>query len=168
MISLATGIGQSSFVSVRFFCLVLPNHNLTQFSGTLLAKKYINACTQSTTHVDEFAALCTDVPEELLEQWAARIRAWELDRNQLNPYFNPSSGTTGRAYVVRLLLIIESPGPSELAIRRRLTLEEEEDDDLNAVAAGSEDDSTETKYLLDGLDLEVQQCGFSVLLGLQN
>lgn len=72
--------------------------------------------------------------------------------------------------VVRFLLIIELLGPSELAIRRRLTLEEEKED-LNPVATGSDDDdddSTETKYLLDGLDLEVQQCGFSALLGLQN
>lgn len=71
-------------------------HNLTLFSGTLLAKKYTNACTQSTTHVDEFAALCTDIPEKLLKLWTDRILAWELDRSQLNPYFNPSSGASDR------------------------------------------------------------------------
>ena len=66
---------------------------------------------------------------------------------------------------MRPLLIPELPGPSELEIRRRFTLEEEEE--LNSTAGDSDDASTETKYLLDGLDLEVQQCGFSVVFGLR-
>jgi len=73
---------------------ILPCRNLTLFSGALLVMKYTNACMQSTTHVDEFAALCTDVPEGLLELWATRILAWELNRKQPNPYFNPSSGAS--------------------------------------------------------------------------
>ena len=62
------------------------------FSGTLLAKKYVNALTQSGTHADEFAALCIDIPEETLDLWTTRIVAWELNREQPNPYFNPSTG----------------------------------------------------------------------------
>jgi hypothetical protein len=59
----------------------------------LLAKKYTNALVQAATHMDEFTALCVDIPQETLDSWAARILAWEVDRKQLNPYFNPSSGT---------------------------------------------------------------------------
>ena len=62
------------------------------FSGTLLAKKYTNALVQSTIHVDELNALCVDIPEGILDSWTARILAWELDREQPNPYFNPRSG----------------------------------------------------------------------------
>ena len=60
--------------------------------GTLLAKKYAAALVQSATHADEFTALSVDVPEEVLASWTTRIVAWELDREQPNPYFNPSSG----------------------------------------------------------------------------
>jgi len=42
--------------------------------------------------VDEFAALSVDIPEEILHSWTAKILTWELDREQPNPYFNPSSG----------------------------------------------------------------------------
>ena len=47
-------------------------------------------------------------------------------------------------------------GPSELEIRRRLTLEAEEDELASAVV-DLDDTFTETKYLLHGLDLEEQQ-----------
>ena len=63
------------------------------FSGTLLAKKYVSAIAQSVTHADELAALCVDIPKDILDSWTARIIAWELDREQPNPYSNPSSGT---------------------------------------------------------------------------
>ncbi|KAF9780638.1 hypothetical protein BJ322DRAFT_1023868 [Thelephora terrestris] len=114
-------------------------------SGTLLAKKYINARTQSVTHIDEFAALSTDVPNETLALWTGRICAWELDRVQPNPYFNPSSS------------------PSESEIRRHLTLEEERVE-LNSPVPDSDDDFTETKFLLYGLDLEEQQHDTSLRL----
>ena len=59
------------------------NH-LNSVSGTLLTKKYINACTLSATHVDEFAALSTNVPNKTLTLWASKICAWEVDREQPN------------------------------------------------------------------------------------
>ena len=37
-------------------------------------------------------ALCVGVPQDILDAWATRVEAWELDRDQPNPYFNPSSG----------------------------------------------------------------------------
>ena len=58
--------------------------------------------------------------------------------------------------ILQSLLIPIPSGPSELEIRRRLTLEEEKD----AVAStmiNSSDDFTTTKYILYGLDLEEQQ-----------
>ena len=55
-------------------------------------------------------------------------------------------------------LILELPGPSELEIRRRLTLEGEHDE-LDPIAIDLNGDFTETKYLLFGLDLEGQQYG---------
>ena len=58
-----------------------------------LAKKYSNALMQATVHEDEFAALCSDIPTELLDSWTAIIITWEVDRSHPNPYFNPSSGT---------------------------------------------------------------------------
>lgn len=48
-------------------------------------------------------------------------------------------------------------GPSELEIRRLLTLEEEKDE-AASTAADPVDGFTQTKYLLYGLDLEEQQC----------
>ena len=78
----------------RFFYFSFPPTTTSSArSGTLLARKYANALTQSTTHVDEFDALCTDIPEGILNSWSARILAWEVDRDQPNPYFNLSSGT---------------------------------------------------------------------------
>ena len=68
--------------------------------GPLLAKKYVNALEQSATHSDEFTDLCTDVPEDTLDSWTKRIVLWEGDRNQPNPYFNPSSGTSGNLCIV--------------------------------------------------------------------
>ena len=47
-------------------------------------------------------------------------------------------------------------GPSEIEIRRRLTSEEEKDE-LTSATIDADDDFTETKYLLYGLDLEEQQ-----------
>lgn len=47
-------------------------------------------------------------------------------------------------------------GPSEMEIRRRLTLEEEKDE-IASATIDSNGDFTETKYLLYGLDLEEQQ-----------
>lgn len=128
------------------------NH-LNSVSGTLLAKKYINARTLSATHVDEFAALSTNVPDETLTLWASKICAWEVDREQPNPYFNPSSGTLNCTFIVTPF--DSSLGPSELEIRRHLTLEEERDE-LDSAALNSSDNFTETKYLLYGLDLEDQ------------
>ena len=110
---------------------------------------------QTTTHEDEFAALCTDIPEDILDSWTTKILAWELDREQPNPYFNPSSGTS-KYVLLRLHLIVELSGPSELEIRRRLTLEEEKDG-LAFTVVDLCDDFTETQYLLYGLDLEEQQ-----------
>ncbi|KAF9782642.1 hypothetical protein BJ322DRAFT_1022239 [Thelephora terrestris] len=103
--------------------------------GTLLAKKYTNALVQSATHEDEFTALCTGISSETLGLWTTGITEWELDRTKPNPYFRPSSGL------------------SESQIRRRLSLEEE-NEELTSAAMGSEDDFTETKYLLYGLDLK--------------
>ena len=61
--------------------------------------------------------------------------------------------------VLRSLLILVLSGPSELEIRRRLTLEEEKDE-VTSVTINSIDDFTQTKYLLYGLDLKEQQCVF--------
>ena len=72
----------------------LSDRKLIPLSGTLLAKKYANALAQSAVHADEFAALCVGIPEEILNSWTARILAWEVDRDQPNPYFNPFSGTS--------------------------------------------------------------------------
>lgn len=55
-------------------------------------KKYTAALAQSTTHSDEFSALSVDIPKDMLDSWTARIRSWENDRNQPNPYFNPLTG----------------------------------------------------------------------------
>ena len=133
--------------------------NLTSTPGTLLAKKYTNALTQSATHADEFSALCIGILDDTLASWTAAILSWEGDRDQPNPYFNPSSGMSNYLYTSWLLLILVLPGPSELEIRRRLTLEEEKDD-AASTTIDSSDEFTETKYLLYGLDLEGQQCVF--------
>ena len=53
------------------------------------------------------------------------------------------------------LLILVLQGPSELEIRKHLTLEEEKER-ISSTTVHSGDDSTETKYLLCGLDLEEQ------------
>ena len=63
-----------------------------------------------------------------------------------------------------MLLILELSGPSELEIRRRLTLEGEQDD-LDPIAIDLDGDFTETKYLLFGLDLEGQQYGVPCYVG---
>ena len=68
---------------------------------------------------------------------------------------------TIRVFLSLLTLVL--PGPLELEIRRRLTLEEEKDD-LASALTDPKDDFTETKYLLYGLDLEEQQCVFPRLL----
>lgn len=52
-------------------------------------------------------------------------------------------------------LNLRSLGLSELEIRRRLTLEEEKEE-LVSTEVDSNDNFTETKYLLYGLDLEEQ------------
>ena len=62
--------------------------------GPLLAKKYATALTQATTHSDEFTALCINIPKYTLDSWTEKIISWEDNRNQPNPYFNPSSGTS--------------------------------------------------------------------------
>ena len=54
------------------------------------------------------------------------------------------------------LFNLEMKGPSELEIRRRLTVEEEKDE-LTSTVTDSGGEYTETKYLLYGLDLEEQQ-----------
>jgi hypothetical protein len=154
MTSLDTGIGPNWYVLVRlpYFSTLLQLSD--PVSGTLLAKKYINARTQSVTHIDEFAALSTDIPNETLALWTGRICAWELDREQPNPYFNPSSGTpTACSSPLSFNL---SLGPSESEIRRHLTLEEERVE-LDSPVPDSDDDFTETKFLLYGLDLEEQR-----------
>lgn len=61
-------------------------------------------------------------------------------------------------------MILELPGLSESQIRKRLSLEEEEA--LASAAVVPDDDFTETKYLLHGLDLEEQQYApFRCILG---
>ena len=86
------------------------------------------------------------------------MEAWELDRDQPNPYYNPSSGKFDQQRV--LLFANHISGPSELDIRKRLTAEEEKEQLTSAAAeswADSNDDYTETKYLLFALDLEEQK-----------
>ena len=157
---LAIGTGQSLFALVGTFHLILvPKPDRSFHTGTLLAKKYNNALVQSAVHIEEFAALCTDIPQETLDSWTARILAWELDRDQPNPYFNLSSGKPGSSQIVAPLDPVP-PGPSESEIRKRLTLEEEQDE-LASASINISDDATETKYLLLGLDLEPIQCVFS-------
>jgi hypothetical protein len=58
--------------------------------------------------------------------------------------------------ILEASLILILPGPSELEIRRRLSLEEEKDKAASTTIDPS-DDFTETKYLLYGMDLEEQQ-----------
>ena len=64
-------------------------------------------------------------------------------------------------HVSCLVLILEFLGLSESEIRRRLTLEEEKES--FASATDSSDESTETKYLLYGLDLEERQYVASIV-----
>jgi hypothetical protein len=90
-----------------------------------------------------------------VDSWTTRIRSWEHDRTQPNPYFNPSSGTSNNPFAAVTLTPIP-PGPSEMEIRRRLTLEEERDNVASATV-DPDDNFTETKYLLFGLDLEERQ-----------
>ena len=78
----------------KVFLFSFSYEDLILVSGTLLAKKYATALTQSATHADEFTALSADVPKEILDPWTVKILAWEIDREQPNPYFNPSSGTS--------------------------------------------------------------------------
>ena len=59
-------------------------------------------------------------------------------------------------YISWSLLILIPPGPSELEIRRCLTLEEK--DEIVSTIVNFSDDFTATKYILYGLDLEEQQC----------
>jgi hypothetical protein len=61
------------------------------------------------------------------------------------------------------VLILVLSGPSELEIRKHLTLEEEKDSIASATIHSS-DDFTETKYLLYGLDLEEQLYEFPCCL----
>jgi len=86
----------SKLVRLGRFILFSFSRTITQSlpSGTLLVRKYTNALTQSTGHTDEFTALCIDIPKDTLDLWTTRILSWERDRNQPNPYFNPSSGTS--------------------------------------------------------------------------
>jgi len=60
--------------------------------------------------------------------------------------------SASRSFLIHIL-----SGPSELEIRRRLTLEEEQDEAMST-AIDSVDGFTQTKYLLYGLDLEEQRC----------
>lgn len=62
-----------------------------------------------------------------------------------------------------LNLILEFSGLSESEIRRRLTLEEEQDA-LVSTIVDPDDNFTETKYLLYGLDLEDQRYGTFVVV----
>ena len=135
------------------FCFVCTINSLLCL-GPLLAKKYVAALTQSAMHSDEFAALCIDVPKDTRDLWIKRITSWEGNRSLPNPYFNQSSGTSGGLYYSHPNPV--PPGPSELEIRRRLTLEEEEGE-VTSTMMDSSDKFTTTKYLLHGLDLEEQQ-----------
>ena len=81
------------------FPFLQPQSNIS--SGTLFARKYANALIQSATHVDEFDALCVDIDEEILNLWTSRILAWELDRQQPNPYFTLLSGMSRRVACYR-------------------------------------------------------------------
>jgi len=94
-ISSVIGTGPSLSVLVGSFFSFSHTMSLSLLSGTLLPKKYTNALTQSATHTDEFAALCVSIPKDTLDSWTAKILSWERDRNQPNPYFNPSSGMSG-------------------------------------------------------------------------
>ena len=81
------------------------------------------------------------------------ITSWESNRDKPNPYFNPSSGTLCCSFTITPL---NQHRPSEMEIRRCLTLDEEKDE-LASTMIDADDDFTETKYLLYGLDLEDQQ-----------
>ena len=83
-----------------------------------------------------------------------RIISWEGNRSLPNPYFNQSSGTPSILCIAATPNSV-LPGPSELEIRRRLTLEEE--GEVASTATDSSDKFTKTQYLLYGLDLEEQQ-----------
>ena len=117
-----------------------------------------NALDQSEIHKEDFAALCVGIPQDTLDAWTTRIEAWELDRDQRNPYFNPSSGKFGCQR--DLFFTNHISGPSELDIRKRLTAEEEKEQLASTAAeswADSASDYTETKYLLFRLDFEEQK-----------
>ena len=76
-------------MDVQFLFLLRTN---PLHAGTLLAKKYTNALAQSATHEDEYVALCVGIPADTLGPWRTKILTWEADRDQPNPYFNPTSG----------------------------------------------------------------------------
>ena len=89
------GIGPNSPALVKISLFFLLYDNLSTFLGALLAKKYSNAVKQSATHNDEFDGLCVGIPDKTLDSWTEKITAWEFDRGEPNPYFQPSSGTSG-------------------------------------------------------------------------
>ena len=59
----------------------------------------MNTLAQSATHTDKLAALCTNISEETLQSWKAKILSWECDWDQPNPYFNPISGRFNDTYI---------------------------------------------------------------------